>query len=153
MQNRLCTLHKIFTKSWDGVKPTKSSKKTRNSSWKGTLRLGGENLQFIHVKKEVTQKSQRKRRMEITIKLEITESKQEKKISGTLELPGFFLVIDLSVLLPPPPHTTPPTLARGWGHDPGRPSISSTALALAIGSQTACDTTKLIKIPFSSVFP
>lgn len=80
----------------------------------------GENLQFIHVgikrnksKRKLPQKSQRKRRMEITMKLEITESEKEKKISGTLGT-CFFLVIDLSALLPTPPHTHhPPTLARG----------------------------------------
>lgn len=75
----------------------------------------GENLQFIHVgikrnksKRKLPQKSQRKRRMEITMKLEITESEKEKKISGTLGT-CFFLVIDLSALLPTPPHTHHPT--------------------------------------------
>ena len=35
--------------------------KTRNSSWKGALRWEGENLQFIHVKKEIASKISKKK--------------------------------------------------------------------------------------------
>lgn len=58
-------------------------------------------------KRKLPQKSQRKR-MEITMKLEITESEKEKKISGTLGA-------CFSLLSFPPhlTHTTPPTLAKG----------------------------------------
>ena len=49
------------------------------------------------------------------MKLEITESEKEKKISGTLGA-------CFSLLSFPPhlTHTTPPTLAKGWEQDPGR---------------------------------